>query len=212
MTILDQLSSQVGERTQAANRKVVTHCLTQPASLAEVAEGFKAKDAALLGDCAEVMTQVAEQQPTLVAPYAKGLLALLAHKTTRVRWEAMHALALVAAHAPKVMRTALPRLEEIIHTDPSIIVRDYAVDALGNYAATGKAAAEKTYPLLKEALTLWEGKHAGHALKGLANVSIAAPYLRDEIRACGFPYLDHGKGVIRKAAKALMKAIESEKK
>jgi len=208
MTILNRLSSQVGDRTQAANRKVVTQCLAQPAVLAEVAEGLKTKDAALLGDCAEVMTQVAEQQPTLVAPYVDALLALLAHKTTRVRWEAMHALAFVAASVPKTMETALPHLEQIIRTDSSIIVRDYAVDALGNYAATGQAAAEKAYPLLKEALTLWEGKQAAHALKGLANVGVAAPHLRDEIYACGFRYLDHGKGVIRKAAKELMKAVE----
>jgi hypothetical protein len=42
-------------------------------------------------------------------------------------------------------------------------VRDEAVDAAGNQAAAGKAAAEKAYPLLKEALTRRDGKHAGQA-------------------------------------------------
>lgn len=50
--------------------------------------------------------------------------------------------------------------------DASVIRRDYAVDALANYAATNQGAAESTYPLLKEALTVWNGKQAGHALRG----------------------------------------------
>ncbi|MGH2524022.1 MAG: hypothetical protein ACRDH2_16065, partial [Anaerolineales bacterium] len=96
--------------------------------------------------------------------------------------------------------------------DRSIIVRDYAVQAVGNYAGTGKAAAEKAYPVLKEALTLWEGKQAGHALRGLANVASAAPRLGGELRAIGHAHAHFagaGRGVVRKAAKQLMKATEA---
>ncbi len=60
MSILNQLSSQAGDRTEAANRRVVAQCLADPTLLAEIAGGLQSKEAALAGDCAEVMTKVAE--------------------------------------------------------------------------------------------------------------------------------------------------------
>jgi hypothetical protein len=210
MSILVTLASQTGKRTEAANRAAAAKCIAHPVLLAEVAGGLSSPNAALAGDCAEVMTQVAEEQPELVAPFAKELFPLLDHKSTRVRWEAMHAIALSADRVPKLVGKNLARLGEIIRADPSIIVRDYAVDAVGRYAAAGRAAAEAAYPLLKESLRVWDGRHAGHALKGLANVGLSAPRLRKEILLCGKSYLDHDKGVIRKAAKDLAGAIGSE--
>jgi len=142
MGILDQLSSQIGDRTEEANRKVVALCLARPVLLAEIAAGLTSNDAALIGDCAEVLTKVAEAWPELVVPHAKALTMLLNHKTTRVRWEVMHALALLASSVPKVIAPLLPRLKEILHSDSSTIVRDHAVDTIGNYAMTGKRAAQ----------------------------------------------------------------------
>lgn len=207
MSTLTKLSSQVGDRSEYSNRKVVIQCLDDPDLLAEIAQGLKSKNAALVGDCAEVLTQVAEQHPDWVAPYAEELTALLSHKTTRVRWEAMHALALVAVSAPTVVSSLLPTLAEKVRTDSSVIVRDYTTDAIANYAATDKSAAERAYPLLKEALTVWNGKHTGRALKGLVNVARQAPALRDELYAIGEEYSRSGKGVVRKAAKELLRAV-----
>ncbi len=209
MTILKQVSSALGERSGEANRRVAELCLAQPDLLAEVAVGLTSKNAALAGDCAEVMTMTAGVKPERVAPFAAALLDVLAHKTTRVRWEAMHALAYSAACAPALMAASLPRLAEIFRTDNSIIVRDYAVDAIGNYAGTGQEAAEKAYPLLKEALTLWEGRQAGHALQGLIHVAAAAPRLGAEIREAAIPFLENPKGVVRKTARALIKSIDA---
>ena len=95
-----------------------------------------------MGDCAEVMTEVAKVPPEWVAPYAPLLPELLAHKKTRVRWEAMHALALVAAHIPESVCPLLPRLDGLIHNDESTIVRDHAIDAVANYAQVSPRAAE----------------------------------------------------------------------
>jgi HEAT repeat protein len=208
MSILDQLSSQVGDRTEKSNRRVVGLCLANPALLDEIAAGLASQDAKLVGDCAEVLTEVAKEHPDWVAPYAQTLAALLAHKTARVRWEAMHALALTATLAPQVIAPLLPCLDEIIHTDPSVIVRDCAIDALGNYAAMSKKAAQAAYPILVNALTVWDGKHAAHALNGLSKVVSVAPSLTGELREIGLRYHDHGRGVVRKAAKNLIQATE----
>ena len=208
MSILDQLSSRVGERTEEANRKVAAQCLAKPALLDEVATGLKSRDAALVGDCAEVMTKVAEEHAELVAPYAEALAALLTHRNTRARWEATHALALLARPFPKVIASYLPRLGEMIQTDSSIIARDYAVTTIGNYARTSVQAAQSAYPILKKALVLWEGKHTARALGGLRNVAEVIPNLAPEIRALAKGLCDDRRGVVRKAARSLVRTIE----
>ena len=208
MSILNQLSSQVGERSEGPNRRVADRCLGEPGLLPEIAPGLGSDDAALAGDCAEVLTLVAEQRPNLVAPYAGAISALLGHKTTRVRWEAAHALAYIAGAVPEAMSALLPKLAGIIHADASIIVRDYLIDALGNYATTSPLAAEQASPYLKEALTAWDGRHAAHALNGLANVAKLVPSNRAELHAIAGNYLNDPKGVTRKAAKALLKTVK----
>lgn len=208
MSLVMQLSSQVGDRTEDANRTAAERCLEHPELLGEIAESLAGKDSALTGDCAEVMTKVAERRPDLIVPYFARLTALLSHKTTRVRWEAMHALALVAELAPERAAALLPLVEQLIRHDSSTIVRDYAIDALGQTAKAGIDLAERAYPLLREALTVWEGKHAGRALNGLREVVGQAPWLAPEAMQIGHDYAEHNKPTVRKSAKALVKAAE----
>lgn len=209
MPILNQLSSQSGDRTETSNRRVAIRCLENPELLDEISMGLKDREAALVGDCAEVMTKVAEEQPGWVVPYADLLSTLLIHKNTRVRWEAMHALALITTATPTSISPLLPMLMDRIRTDTSVIVRDYASDAMANFASTGAAAAECAYPLLKEALTLWGGKQAGHALKGLAHVAAFVPRARTELRVIAEDYSRSDRGVVRKAAKELIKVLNT---
>ncbi len=208
MSILSQLSSQSGDRTEASNKEVAVICLQAPDFLAEIAASLGSKDAALAGDCAEVMTQVATARPDLVAPYAEQIAPLLAHKTTRVRWEASHTLALIAPLRPDVIKPLLPQIADMLRGDKSVIVRDYLTDALGGYARTGHDEAHDVFPLLKEVLTLWEGKEAGHALYGLACVSQSAHELDADLYPIAQEYISHARPVVRKAAKILLKAVE----
>ena len=208
MSILNQLSSHVGDRSEYSNHKVVVQCLEDPDLLDEIAKGLKLPDAALVGDCAEVMTKVAEENPELVVPYTEALSALLLHKSTRVRWEATQALSRVASFTPVTIAPLLPILMDKIRTDASVIVRDYATDTIANYASTDSAAAESAYPLLKETLTLWNGKQAGHALHGLAQLARLVPKFQGELRQIAEDYSHSSRGVVRKAAKALAKALD----
>src|SRR4030042_352943 len=100
MSILNQLSSQMGDRTEYSNRKVAIQCLENPDLLVDIAAGLRGSNAAIAGDCAEVMTKVAEADPEWVIPYAEDLSPLLIHKTARVRWEAVHALSLITPCVP----------------------------------------------------------------------------------------------------------------
>lgn len=208
MSIINQLSSQSGDRSEYSNRKVVIQCLDDPDLLSNIADGLKNRDAAIVGDCAEVMTKVAEEDPAWIVPYAGDLAMLLCHKNTRVRWEAMHALALVAALTPDTITPLLPQLTEMLRTDKSVIVRDYGTDACAAYASTSKIAAQAAYPMLKEMLTLWNGKQAGHALQGLVAIAKLLPHTHAELSLIAEKYLSFPRGVVRKAAKELAKVVE----
>ena len=76
MSILDEFSSQRGDHTENSNRKVVLRVLEEPHLLVEIAEGLTGENAALAGDCAEVLTKVPEEHPTWIAPYT-GALAIV---------------------------------------------------------------------------------------------------------------------------------------
>jgi len=205
MSILDKLSSQSGDRTEASNKQVAARILKEPALLAEIEHGLSSPDAKLAGDCAEVMTMVAEKEPDAVAPYVDALIARLDHKDTRVRWEAMHCLAEVAARVPDKIGLLLRRLDEKIALDKSVIVRDYAIVTLGEYGGTSPAAAQRVWLHLRQALVLWEGKHAGKALTAMQKLVAVAPALKPDAQKIAQRFVDHKRVTVRTAAKRLMK-------
>lgn len=205
--ILSRLSSQSGDKTEQSNIEVAQMCLENPELLDEIAEGLSRSDVNLIGDCVEVFTKVAQSRPELITPHVEKLARLMDHKKTRVRWEAMHAIALVSPLLPDIIAQYFDRLIEMLRTDTSTIVRDYAVDAIGNYARTGADSAHAAYPILTETLKLWEGKHAARALTGLGFVAQSAPELRDDIMVIAQEYITHGRGVVQKAAKTLVKTL-----
>ncbi len=207
MSILSQLSSQAGHRKEFANRQVAGKCLDNPDLFMEIAEGLQSPDPALAGDCAEVMTMAAEENPQCVAPYAPLISKLLFHKNTRARWEAAHALAYLAQYEPVLIGSILPLISEIVRADQSVIVRDYAIDILANYARVSSQASGEAYPLLVEALAVWGSKHASHALNGLANVLEKIPARQPEISVLCEPYLEDRRLVVRKAAQKIKKKV-----
>jgi hypothetical protein len=205
MSLLKQLSSQTGDRTEASNRRVVIQCLDAPDLLTEIAEGLMSDNAKMVADCAEVFAQVAQYHPEWVAPYADQLSSFISHWNSRVRWEAMHALSLVVDFTPLTIQTLLPKLTEILHSDQSVIVRDYTTDVIACYASTGTVAAEAAFPLLVEMLTLWNGKQAAHALQGMVYIAGQLPEIHAELHLVAEEYSHADKPVVRKAAKALLK-------
>jgi len=203
MRIVEQLSSASGDPTEASNKAVAAKVLARPDILNEVATGLEIADRKLLGDCVEVFTEVAKVKPALVAPYAAQLIPLLDHRDTRVRWEATHAVALVASLAPDQIAPRLPDLAATIERDRSVIVRDCAVIALGEYGRSGPEAARQVFPLLRAALEAWEGKHARLALEGLGKLLAVEPALKPEVLAAAQTCLDHKRANVRRLAQQM---------
>jgi vesicle coat complex subunit len=204
VSILERLSSARGDPSEASNKVVAAEALTQPEILDEVAAGLAGDDPKLLGDCAEVFTEVAKEAPALVAPYVDRLVPLLGHRDTRVRWEATHAVALVAALVPDRISPLLPDLAAKIQHDRSVIVRDSAVKALGEYGRSGPQAAREAFPLLRDALAAWEGKHAKLVLEAMSKLGDVEPALRPEVQAAAQRCLDHKRANVRRLAEKLV--------
>ena len=209
MSITDQLSSSVGVNTQEPNAKVAEKCLVKTELLIEIVEGLGSKNVRLAGDCAEVMTKVAEKRPEIIAPYAQTLFSLLNHKNGRVRWEAAHAFGLVASFIPDLMAKELPTLTKIVRQDKSVIVRDYIIDAIANYGTTSPQAAKSAFPILHEASEAWESKHAARVLSALNRLVKVMPNFSREARELALGFQEHSRAGVRKAAKSLLKTTEN---
>jgi hypothetical protein len=207
-TIINGLSSQLKINSNEPNKNVAAECINNPELLDEIAGHLNCKDKKLSGDCAEVMTEVALTNPEHVSKYLEQILPLLKHKETRVRWEAMHSLALCATTRPDFIETIIPDLQEIINKDKSVIVRDYATDAISNYASTSADAATKAFPFLKEVLDVWADRHAGRVIEGLMNIYKLQPRLKPDLQAIADIYKDSPRGVVKKAAAKLEKMMK----
>jgi hypothetical protein len=173
------LSSQSGERR--GNYAVAARCVEDPSLIPQIAAGLDQTDNRIVIDCAEVLTEIARVNPSLVSPFGDQLPKLLKSKNNRARWEGMHCLAFIAKLVPEVVRPLLGDFDEIIRTNESIIVRDYAIDGIGNYAQSSMDAARLAMPILVGSLKVWDGRHAGHALTGLTYVAQLLPETRPHL-------------------------------
>jgi hypothetical protein len=207
MSLLSQLSSQVGDRSNAATHVVAEQCLQNPDLLKEIVSGFSHKDKKIAVDCAELMTYVSERKPELVAPYLGEMLSLLTHKETKARWETLHTLAQVAHLVPKAVESVLHELEAFIEKDKSVIIRDYTTESVARYAGTSPEAARKALPFLKFVLEKWGDKHAGRVMEGMLRIYQQIPSLKIELLPYAEAYVGSPKGVNRKAATKLLKAL-----
>jgi len=208
MEILNQLSSQKGDKTEIANRLVAEQCIANPKLLAEIVFGLEDKEKKLQSDCIEVFTLVSEVKPEFIVPYAENILPLLYSKESKTRWEAVHTLSLIAEKIPDIVSSILSVLQAFIEKDKSTIVRDYTMDAVANYAKVSVETSEQSYELLKYALELWGEKHAKQVFKGFNYVLDNCPDLKAEISLLVQPYLTANKKIVAAEAKKIIKRIE----
>jgi len=209
MEILNQLSSQKGDKTEIANRLVAEKCIANPRALAEIAIGLEDKDKKLQSDCIEVFTLVSEVKPEYIVPYTDNILPLLYSKETKTRWETVHTLSFIAEKIPDIIFSVLPVLQSLVEKDKSTIVRDYAMDTVANYAKVSTETSGESYELLKYALELWGEKHAKQVFKGFNYVLNNCTDYKAEINLLVQPYLTANKKIVATEAKKIVKRIEN---
>ena len=208
MNILNQLSSQKGDKTEISNKLVAEKCLDNPRILAEIAVGLEDTDKKLQSDCIEVFAIVSETKPEFVVPYTENIVPLLYCKETKTRWETVHTLSYIADKIPDVISSILPVLQSLVEKDKSTIVRDYATDTVANYAKVSTETSEESYELLKYALELWGEKHAKQVFKGFNYILDNCANHKEEINMLVLPYLNANKKIVAAEAKKIVKRTE----
>lgn len=209
MSIIFQLSSQLKECGEQSNRRVTGLILQNPDLLEEIIDHLNSGNAALLGDCVEVCTMIAEKFPELINPYIEKIIPLTNHKNNRVRWEAMHTIALMSVEVPEAIFIKWDYFSTLFLNDKSVIVRDYIVTCAGNLASCGESYAKTIYPFLLSALDAHNTHHAKLALEGIIK---AIPYLSnhfDELDSVAELFIQHPKPSISKTARTLKKKLSS---
>ena len=114
MEILNQLSSQKGDKTEDCNKIVAEKCIANSRLLAEIAVGLEDKDKKIQSDCIEVFTLVSEKKPEFTVQYADDIIPLLYSKEAKTRWEAAHTLSYIADKIPDIISHILPLLQSLI--------------------------------------------------------------------------------------------------
>lgn len=207
MSIINQLSSKLKQKSEQGNRRVAAMVMNNPDLILEIVAGLQSNDGPLKGDCAEVCTMIAENNPELVAPYSYYLFPLLNHNNTRVRWEAMHAIALITPLIPDVIRKEWDQLADLFGQEKSVIVRDNIVICAGNLASSDSSNAQKVFPFLLDALLSYQTHHAKLALEGLMKGLVNLKSCWPEITEVADTFINHPKPSIKKAAKQLKKRL-----
>jgi hypothetical protein len=207
MDIISVLASQQKINSNLPNKQAASLCMENPELLKDIAGNLASKDKKLAGDCAEVFTETALLKPELIAEYGELLIPLLSHKETRVRWESMHSLALIAGLKPELILSIIPILNEIIIYDKSVIVRDYAVDAVSAMGGKGRDYAGQALKFLISVLEHTGDRHAGKVLNGLINIYLYLPAMKSDIMKIAGEFKESPKGVVKKAAVKLEKML-----
>lgn len=92
------------------------------------------KSKGLQHDVIKVISEIAVTRPTLIAPFSGKLVQLLTHKSNRVQWGAMTALAAITAEVPATIFSFLPAIIGAADKG-SVITNDQCVYLLAKLAA-----------------------------------------------------------------------------
>jgi hypothetical protein len=186
-----------------AKHQVIDLCLAQPARLHAVAELLRSQDSAWVPLSVEVLAQVAAEQPAWVVPFAPQLVPLLSARKTLVRATAQQALLILARSDSKALELNLKQLHKIVRNDTSVVMRNGAVYMAGQYGRLDADAAQRVWPILKEALLDHHGIHATTALKALAEIA-ASLELRIQVVRYSQLYRNDSRAIVREAARLLL--------
>jgi hypothetical protein len=149
MTILSKLATSLNRRDEVPNQllaKQIVRTKNKAAVKELVTHLSDKKDIA--NDCIKVLYEAGEQEPSLIAPYAKEFIALLDHKNNRLQWGAMTALHACTLENPKTVFAAVPKIKEAADKG-TVITNDQCVKILAKLC-TVKQYYGRCFELLNE--------------------------------------------------------------
>ena len=154
MTVLNQLSSALGQRDEKPNQELAAKIASKKdhSAIQELVDNLNNSSKAIQSDCIKVLYEVGEQAPDLIQQYDRAFLQLLNSKNNRLVWGAMTALDTISSINPKGIYNNLGKILEIADKG-SVITKDHAVNILIKLSTHEKYRNE-TIPLLLEQLKI----------------------------------------------------------
>ena len=154
MTVLNQLSSALGQRDEKPNQELAAKIASKKdhSAIQELVDNLNNSSKAIQSDCIKVLYEVGEQAPDLIQQYDRAFLQLLNSKNNRLVWGAMTALDTISSINPKGIYNNLGKILEIADKG-SVITKDHTVNILIKLSTHEKYRNE-TIPLLLEQLKI----------------------------------------------------------
>ena len=154
MTVLNQLSSALGQRDEKPNQELAAKIASKKdhSAIQELVDNLNNSSKAIQSDCIKVLYEVGEQAPDLIQQYDRAFLQLLNSKNNRLVWGAMTALDTISSINPKGIYNNLGKILEIADKG-SVITKDHTVNILIKLS-THKKYRNETIPLLLEQLKI----------------------------------------------------------
>jgi hypothetical protein len=152
MSVIANLASSLGRRDEVPNQLLADQIVQRndAKGVKELVANLRNDDKNIQSDCIKVLYEIGYRSPSMIAPYHKEFLALLANKNNRIVWGAMTALDMITPEKPKKIFEMLPRIMEVADSG-AVITRDHAVGILTKLAGI-KQYADKAFSLLIEQL------------------------------------------------------------
>lgn len=178
----------------ARNKKVMSKLVTR---LSDASKVERSRAAKLVHDAACI-------DATRLEPHVDHMVAALDNPEPQTRWEVLGALEELALVKPMLLDKAVEPTTHSLHDEDSSVVRLAAFRLLATYGASSIRRAEKTWPLLDEALRCYHGdsEYPGMltALAVLVEGRAPAPIVA-EAAALVEPDASHPKATIARGAR-----------
>jgi hypothetical protein len=138
MSILERLSSALGERTNSANVALAEDIVRTRNKLAieELITHLNDKHERVSSDCLKTLYEIGEREPKLIADHVDEFATLLTSKKQRAVWGAITALDMAATANPVGVHAHLKAIVRAADGE-SVIARDHAVHILRKLCVVG---------------------------------------------------------------------------
>ncbi|CAM5209289.1 HEAT repeat protein OS=Ureibacillus acetophenoni OX=614649 GN=SAMN05877842_11553 PE=4 SV=1 [Ureibacillus acetophenoni] len=153
MSILNKLSSQLGQRDEQPNINLAHDLVNEDntSGIQEIIENLSNKNKAIRHDCIKVAYEVGHVKPELISNYAMVFVELLRSRDNRMVWGAMQALALIADLKSEELMEQLHEIQ-LAMKNGSVITVDKGVITLAKLAAANEENNKRIFPFLIEHL------------------------------------------------------------
>lgn len=129
MTIINQLSSALGQKGNAANIALANKIagVKNYKAIKELVENLKNKDKKIQADCIKTLYEIAYIKPELISDYHSEFLELLLSKNNRLVWGGMIALMIITDLKNKKIFASIDLISDTVNKG-SIITVDCGVE------------------------------------------------------------------------------------